>query len=150
MSAKVPSTQASNWVGIFGSVRAHIVDTKQRKACLRTASECRRYNSGCAHLLRIIVLSAGQIDSGYAGAGVVREAGFWNAAKYGASASLQPLLLEDQRLNAAVTLGVQGGTQESLLLCNLSHQLLFYGSRASLPLQDMRYPCQWLLIEPLL
>ncbi|DBA81729.1 TPA: hypothetical protein ACH3X1_007466 [Trebouxia sp. C0004] len=42
------------------------------------------------------------------GAGVVREPGFWNAAKYGASASLQPLLLEDQRLNAAVTLGVQG------------------------------------------
>ncbi|KAL0033279.1 hypothetical protein WJX77_001614 [Trebouxia sp. C0004] len=40
--------------------------------------------------------------------GVVREPGFWNAAKYGASASLQPLLLEDQRLNAAVTLGVQG------------------------------------------
>ena len=76
-------------------------------------------------MLLIIVLSAGQIDSSYAGSVVVREPGFWNAAKYGASASLQPLLLEDQRLNAAVTLGVQGGRQESLLLCNPSHQLLF-------------------------
>ncbi len=97
-----------------------------------------------------IVLSAGQTNGSCACAGFAREPGFWNAAKYGASASLQPLLLEDQRLNAAVTLGVQGGRQDSLLLCNTSHQLLFYVPRASLPLQDMRYPCQWLLIEPLL
>ena len=64
-------------------------------------------------MMLIIVLSAGQTDSSCACAGVVREPGFWNAAKYGASASLQPLLLEDQRLNAAVTLGVQGGRQDS-------------------------------------
>ena len=93
---------------------------------------------------------ARQTDSKCACAGVAREPGFWNAAKYGASASLQPLLLEDEKLNAAVTLGVQGGRQESLLLRKTSHQLLFYVPRASLPLQDMRYPCQWLLIKPLL
>lgn len=37
-----------------------------------------------------------------------RETGFWNAAKYAVSAQLLPLLLEDQKSNAAVTLGVQG------------------------------------------
>ena len=42
MSAKIPSTQASNWFGIFDSVRAHMVDTEQRKPRPRTASECRR------------------------------------------------------------------------------------------------------------
>lgn len=67
---------------------------------------------------------ARQTDSNCACAGVAREPGFWNAAKYGASASLQPLLLEDEKLNAAVTLGVQGGRQESLLLRKTSHQLV--------------------------